>query len=248
MKAILDKLDGLTEALRSEYKQEEDGLFHLKLEGLTDGNGHIAVQGLVRAKEQETAYTNAAKEELRIAKEASKKAKDDLHARLAGKVDKSDYDALSTSWEGKLAEEKTAHETERTRLANALAEATVGRQASEIANAEGVAVTPAAAKLLTGLLVKRLKVEIDADGHPVTKVLDKNGKPSATAFVDFQKEVVADSEYAPLLLGTGASGSGTPFGREAPKTQPSGTRRGGTDWINGNPADVAKAAVKLAGV
>ena len=53
----------------------------------------------------------------------------------------------------------------------------------------------------------RLTVEIE-DGEPVTRVLDKSGRPSAMTLADLEKELVADPDLSGMIVGSKASGSG----------------------------------------
>ena len=47
------------------------------------------------------------------------------------------------------------------------------------------------------------------DGTPIVRVLDANGKPSAMSIEDLEKEISANKAFAPLLVGSNASGAGS---------------------------------------
>lgn len=132
------------------------------------------------------------------AKKAAEKAAQDV-ARKNG-----DVAALEESWKEKLAAETKARDekiSEYERMTNRL---TIGaasaRLASEIA-LEG------SASVLEPHIERRLTVEI-RDGMPIIRVLDKNMKPSAMSLTDLRKEIEDTPAFAPLLLGSKASGSG----------------------------------------
>ena len=46
------------------------------------------------------------------------------------------------------------------------------------------------------------------DGKPTVVVLDANGKPSAATLEELKAEFVNDPAFAPLIVGSKASGSG----------------------------------------
>lgn len=91
---------------------------------------------------------------------------------------------------------------------------TVGVAASNMA--ADIAVQGSAGVLLPHIK-SRLTVEI-RDGRAVTKVLDKDGRASAMTIDDLKKELMTDKQFAPIISGTKASGTGY---------------KGG-DWSNGS--------------
>lgn len=59
----------------------------------------------------------------------------------------------------------------------------------------------------------RFDVELEGD-KPTLRILGKDGKPSALTLEDFEKEIVANKEYASILIASRASGAG---GTDKPK-------------------------------
>jgi hypothetical protein len=240
MKAIVDKIEDVSEGLRGEYVAGEGGKFYLKLEGLEAGSGsnHPAVVELLRAKQHSTTELQTTKQELLDAKKATKDAQDALHARLSGKVDKSDLEALEKSWGQRLADAQTAAGKEKTALESSLREVLVTQEALAMASRLAV---DGAAPLLAKSIAERLSAEMTSEGKAITRVLGVDGKPSAASLADLEKEIVATPMYHPLLLGSKASGSGASGSKGASGAS---IGKGSTDWIRGNPAELAEAAAK----
>jgi hypothetical protein len=55
---------------------------------------------------------------------------------------------------------------------------------------------------------KRLKAERNSDGKFETRVLDDNGSPSAMTVADLKKNLLANKDFAPILIGSKGSGGG----------------------------------------
>lgn len=240
MKAIVDKLEDIAEGLRGEYAAGEGGKFYLKIEGLEAGSGskHPAVLELLNAKQHSNTELQTVKQELAAAKMATKDAQDALHARLSGKVDKTDLEALEKSWGQRLTDAQTAHGKEKTALEASLREVLVTKEALALASKLAV---EGSAPLLAKSIGERLSVEITSEGKALTRVLGPDGKPSAATLADLEKEIVATPMYHPLLLGSKASGSGASGSRG---TSGAGAGSGSVNWMSGNPTELAEAAAK----
>ena len=239
MNAIVDKIEDVAEGLRGEYTAGEGGKFYLKLEGLEAGSGskHPAVIELLNAKQHSNTELQTVRQELQAAKQATKDAQDALHARLSGKVDKTDLEALEKSWGQRLADAQTAHGKEKATLESSLKDVLVTREA--LAMAARIAVE-GSAPLLAKYIGERLSAEITSEGKAITRVLGVDGKPSAASIADLEKEIVATPMYHPLLLGSKASGSGASGSQGASGASTSGA----VNWMNGNPTELAAAAEK----
>lgn len=66
---------------------------------------------------------------------------------------------------------------------------------------------PGSAEVLMPHIKSRLQTELNDDG-PIIRVLDKDGKPSAMSVDDLKKEISEDKAFAPLIVGSNASGGG----------------------------------------
>lgn len=193
LKYKLDKeaYDALSDELKGAYEEVGDkGEYRLKVEGYDDP------AELRRARDREKQAAQAAKE--RIAELEAKLAQiegDDNRKR-------GDIDALEKSWreqKEKAVAEKEEELKKRDRIIQRVFRTNVAD-----AMAKEISTVPVA---MARLIQDRLVVEIE-NGEPVTRVLDKSGKPSALTVDDLKKELVADPDLLGMIKGSKASGSG----------------------------------------
>ena len=200
-----DSLDGLDEGARAFY-EEKDGKYQLTVNGIPQGED---VTGLKAKLEELLGESKAAKAKAREAEEAAKKAAEEA-ARKNG-----DVDALDKSWQEKLSKREQELLAEREGLAGQIKNLTVGRAATDLAAELAV---QGSAKALLPHIQSRLSMDI-RDGKPAVVVLDANGKPSAATLDELKAEFTNDPAFAPLIVGSKASGSGaggaTPGSRAA---------------------------------
>jgi len=202
LKAILDSMDGVDESIHGFY-QEKDGKFHLEVDGLEDTGA------LKRAKDHEKNARKSAEE-----KATSLEAQ---IAELTGQIeqindDKSrgngDVEALENSWKTKLSNrenELTGQiDTLKGSLNELLIDSVAGRMAAEIA-------TEGSAGVLVPHIQNRLGVE-ERDGKMITVVKDSSGKPSATTVDELRQEFKDNPVFAPVIVGSKASGGGASGG------------------------------------
>jgi len=189
-----DSLEGLDEGLHGFY-EEKGGKYQLKVQGIPQGED---VSGLKAKLEELLGESKAAKAKAREAEEAAKKAEEE-RARKAG-----DVEALENSWREKLTKREQELLSERESLASQIKELTVGRAATDLSAELAV---QGSAKALLPHLQARLSMDI-RDGKPTVVVLDANGKPSAPTLEELKAEFVNDPAFAPLIVGSKASGSG----------------------------------------
>lgn len=189
-----DSLEGLDEGLRGFY-EEKGGKYQLKVQGIPQGED---VSGLKAKLEELLGESKAAKAKAREAEEAAKKAEEE-RARRAG-----DVEALENSWREKLTKREQELLADRDSLASQIKELTVGRAATDLAAELAV---QGSAKALLPHLQARLSMDL-RDGKPTVVVLDANGKPSAATLEELKTEFVNDPAFAPLIVGSKASGSG----------------------------------------
>lgn len=202
IKAVLENLDGVPDHLKGEYEPGEGGKFFLKVEGMDD---HVEVGGLRRAKEREHADRVRAEAERAELKKKLDAAQEDADNRLRGMLPKENVEALDKSWQVKLTTKEQEWGTERAKLHNSIQRLLVDDKARAIAAA--VALSTKEVPLLLPHIKARLAVEMGADGA-ATRILDKDGKPSALTMDDLQKEIIADPMFSAVVLGSKATGSG----------------------------------------
>jgi hypothetical protein len=75
--------------------------------------------------------------------------------------------------------------------------------------------------LLLPHIKSRLTTEL-VDGEYVTRVLDREGKPSAHSIEELQKDVMQDKRYSAIIKGSKASGGGASGGTGAKPANGSG--------------------------
>jgi hypothetical protein len=116
-----------------------------------------------------------------------------------------DMEALEQSWKDKY----TSRETELTHQLDGyqkmISDSTSGQQAVMLSAEMSI---PGSADVLLPHIKNRLTTEIQ-DGKPVLRVLDSQGKPSAMSVDDLKKEIESNPAFAPLLIGSLASGGGS---------------------------------------
>ncbi|ANF26028.1 hypothetical protein [Stutzerimonas stutzeri] len=189
-----DSLEGLDEGARAFY-EEKDGKFQLKVNGIPQGED---VTGLKAKLEELLGESKAAKAKAREAEEAAKKVAEES-ARKNG-----DIDALENSWKEKLSKREQELLEQVNGYEGQVKQLTVGRTATELATELAV---HGSAKALLPHIQARLSMDI-RDGKPTVVVLDANGKPSAATLDELKAEFTNDPAFAPLIVGSKASGSG----------------------------------------
>jgi alanyl-tRNA synthetase len=135
--------------------------------------------------------------------EQARKAQEEA-ARKSG-----DMEALEKSWAERETARLAEREEEIKQRDQMLQELTVGSEAVKMASELAM---PGCGKAIEREVKSRLRMEI-RDGKPVAVVLDSEGKPSAMTLDDLRKEIQADPAFAPLLVGTRASGAGGVAGK-----------------------------------
>lgn len=140
------------------------------------------------------------------AKKAAQAAAEDA-ARKGG-----DVEALEKSWKDKLAAEVSARDEKINKFQETFQNMTAGNQARSMASELAL---PGSADVLLPHIERRLKVEM-TDGDPIIRVLDQSGKPSAMSVEDLKKEIESNKAFAPLLVGSRASGAGGAGGKSDP--------------------------------
>lgn len=223
LKAIIESLDGLPADVAKEYKEGDDGKFHLDIDGLED---HPGVGALKRAKDHE--------------KQGRHKAQGKV-AELEGQIQELQNKLEDLGDTGK-ADEQTRTKLQRQidTLTKQLTDET-GALNGEIntllvdnvalAIAQDLSDTP---DLLIPHIKARLIAEKDESGKRVTKVKGADGEVSAATIDEFKKELSGRKEWAAVLRGSKGTGSGAPG---------SGQGGGGSgkklDYSKASPAEIA---------
>lgn len=217
-KRVLDSLDGLSEDLKKEYRQTEDGKFVLQV----DGSDAEDIGALKRAKDHEKNLRVAAEGE----RDTAKAQVTDLESKVttvtaerdqARSEKGADVNALEKSWQDKLTAAEQKGEAAVSELTREVERLLVTNTAVSLAGE--ISTVP---ELFQDVISKRLKVEKGADGKYFTRVLDETGAPSAATVDELKQELLANKKYAAIIIsgkgsGGGAGGSGSGGGADEKK-------------------------------
>jgi len=225
LKAILESVDGLPDPIKAEYTKAEDGKYHLNVEGIDD---HPGVGALKRAKDYEKAERQKVTQQvsdLKAQLDTLTEERDDI---LKGAIPKGDVEKLENSYKEKLAKREKELSDQISALTGNLQTMLVDNVAQSMAGK-----ISKAPELMMPHIKARLKAEFN-EGKAVTRVLDKDGNPSAFSIEELQKEFVANPSFAPIIIGSRASGSGAEGGHGG-----SGAPSGKIDYTKASPKEIA---------
>lgn len=203
--------DKLSDAIKAEYIEDGDG-FRLDIDGDEDTGA------LKRAKDREAQLRRDAEAKLREAQEELDRINGD-DARKKG-----DIATLEKSWQKKLDDTKAEYEGKVSKLTTHTTKTLVDNVATQIATK--ISNAPA---LLLPHIKSRLQADFEGDA-PVTRVLDKDGKPSAMTVEELAAEFVANKDFSAIITASKASGGAG---------KPSNNNGGGAPNNSDKPADLA---------
>lgn len=184
------ELDALPTPIAAEYRADGDD-FVLQAEGFDD-----PVE-LKRAKEHEVTARKAAETEVTRLKTqlATIQQTDALRT--------GDVAALEASWKEKLAiqkaDSKVALDQKDRFIQSTLVDSVATSIAAELSGDN--------AALLLPHITPRLVADLSGE-RPLTRIVDKDGKPSALSVDDLKKELSGNKLFAPIIIASKASGGG----------------------------------------
>jgi len=203
LKYVVDSLDTVEEAVRSLYVANPEGGFKLAVDGVDDA------AELKRAKAHEVEARKKAEKELKELRDAQKAS--DEEARLAREEaarKSGDAAALERSWTEKmnkaLADKEAEYQPQVQSLQGDVERLLIDNVAQSMAGSIAIQGSEA---LLIPHIKARLRVEV-RDGQRTTVVVDAAGKPSAATLDDLKKEFAGNKAFAPVIVGSKASGGG----------------------------------------
>lgn len=217
LKAKLDTLEGVPADVAKEYKEVVDGdkKFYT-----------LDVEGAFLYDEDPGALKRAKDHEKKGRQDAEKKAKDhegriealqnEIDEMRRGNIPKGDVEKLEKSWKDKLEGATSKFQAELTSRDRTIQYHLVDNIATRMANE-----ISAAPDLILPHIKNRLSAELQ-EGQFVTRVLDKDGKPSALSIEELQKEISQDKRFSLIIKGSGASGGGASGGGKKPSGNGSG--------------------------
>lgn len=219
-KAEFDKLSKDVQPNYSVDEEDED-LYLLDVEGDEDASE------MRRARDRE-------KEKAKQLRKQLKETQDRLAELDEGEGDKTrkekDIKTLDESWKTKLAEKESELGEKLSKKDQFIKKNLVKTTAEKIAGK--ISTVPA---LMAKAIAERLTVDFE-DDEPVLVILDKDGEPSDMSLEKLEKEFVANKEYASIIVGSKASGSGAP--RNGPEKKPGGA------GASEKPVDLSKLSPK----
>jgi hypothetical protein len=215
MKRVITAEDfqALVPVLQSEYKKEGEGY----ILDLTDYEDPVKLKS---AKDHEKLARKTAEDAARKLQEQLDALTEERDAMLAGSIPKKDAEKLETSYKDKLQKQKDLLEGQINAAHTALQKHLVDNVAIQMA----AELTESPAVILPHLK-GRLKAEKNEAGEFVTKVLDKDGKPSALTIEELKEEFIVHPDFKSIITATKASGGGAGGGKGG-----GGANSGKVDW------------------
>lgn len=195
LKSKLSKseFDELPDVLKEHYK-ESNGSYLLDSDEATE---------LRRAKERADEEKRQEKERAdRLQRERDEQENERRRLEEETARKKGDVTAIENSWKTKVEEAERKGEEAANGLREQLRNILVGEKATLLA-----AEISTAPSLILPHIKARLVAELDGDAA-ITRVLDKEGKPSSLSMEDLKKEFIANPEYAAIIKGSNANGGG----------------------------------------
>jgi flagellar biosynthesis/type III secretory pathway protein FliH len=207
LKYELEKIDDLDETTQQLYEKGDDGKYRLKVEGMPfkpDPEAEKYKEEAERYKKKHAEAEKHRKDQEKAAREAAEKA-----AKNSG-----DLEALEKSWQEKLDNSLAEKDQELTKYQQMVSQMTVGSTATSLA----AELFGEDAETLKYLVEKRLSYEVK-DGEPQVRVLDENGQLSAKTIDDLKEEFKNSKRLAKFVVGSRASGPGSPGGKPGSGTK-----------------------------
>lgn len=198
LKRKIDTIDGLKPDVAALYTKGEDGKFTLDVEGIEPVEDVSGLKSAL-AKEKKAALEYRKRmDEI----EAEKAAREEELLKKAGNTE-----ALEKSYKDREAKRKAEYEASIAERDKEIDQFSRGAAIDQLLDGK---VIPRAKDWLKKEVLSRTRLEKDADGKRVIRVLDDAGNPTATGLEEFIKSNVLDNkDNAPFIIAGRASGGGT---------------------------------------
>lgn len=185
-KITKDEFDALEDGQKAMYAEAGD-CYQLAIDGLPDVSGlEKKVNELLGEKKSEQEKRRQAEEEAKKAAEEQARKKGDIEA-----LEKSWQDKLSAREQELLAQVQEKDERLHTLLVDNVAQTVATRLAGDCAE----------------ILLPHIKNRLIVEGGK-TRVVDASGNPSAATIDDLEKEFKNNKLFAPVVIGSKATGTG----------------------------------------
>lgn len=210
-KITKEVFEKLSKDLQSEYKSEGEN-YYLDIEGGDD------ISTALRAKDYEKKRANEAEEK------ANKLAADMEALKTSHTSEIEKFNGKLAETEAKIGQITEKHVSSLQAKDAKIQDLILDNTVSQISNKHF-----SSPSLINPVIKSRLIAEFGEDGTPQIKVKGADGKPSDMKIEDLTKELLANPEYEPIIIGSKASGSGTPSSQSTP---PGGAGAGETKIVN----------------
>lgn len=225
----------LKKDVQEEYTADGEG-YILDLDGYEDP------EELRRARDREKQTAKDLRKQLKEANEKIEDYEGDDPARTPPKVlreKEADLAKLEKVWKDK--HEKVVGDLTKkdTSLRSVIQNSMIGEASKTLAHKISTVPT-----MMADTLAKRMRVTFDENDVPKLEIIDREGKPSLT-LEQLEKEVVANKDYAAIIIGSKGSGGGAP--RNAPDPKLGGASASATQpaLSNMSPKDLVASLTHL---
>lgn len=224
MKNTLNKEehDKLSDEFKAEYT-EKDGVYTLTVEGGEDTGA------LKRAKDHEKNLRQKAEDKLRDTETNLEERETELEEIRKGAIPKADVEALENSYKEKQTKLEDQYKGQLDTANDALKVQLIDNVAiamdAELGGGKGV---------LIPHIIKRLGTDT-VDDKTVTRVLDADGKISATTLEELKAEFTSNENFASVIT----AGAGSGGGADGNRGKGGGAPKKDFDWANASPEDKA---------
>ena len=216
-----EEFSKLIPQLQAEYKKEGE-TYTLDL---TDYEDPVKLKSAKDHEKEQRKLAEQKARELQTQLETLTEERDNM---LKGSIPKADAEKLEKSYKDKMDKLKADLEGQLTAANGSLQTLLVDNVAQSLASE--ISTAPA---VLMPHIKGRLKAEKGADGKFVTKVLDKDGAPSALSVEDLKQEFILHPDFKAIITGSKASGGGAGGGGSG-----GGAAGGKVNW-SGSPKEIA---------
>lgn len=198
LKRIVDNLDGLKPDVAALYTKGDDGKYKLDVEGGEPAEDVTGLKSALAKEKKAAADYKKRMDEI----EAEKAAREEELLKKAGNTD-----ALEKSYKEREAKRKAEYEAAIAERDREIDQFSRGAAIDQLLDGK---VIPRAKDWLKKEVLNRTRLEKDAEGKRVIRVLDESGNPTATGLEEFIKSNVLDNkDNAPFIIAGRASGGGS---------------------------------------
>lgn len=213
---------------QGEYVEDGDG-YRLDVEGAEDTGA------LQRAKVRETELRKEAEKNLKVLQDAEAERQRQIETLTEDQARKAgDIATLEKGWQAKLDQQKSDYEGKLGKVGKFVDTTLRDNVAIKLAGE----LSPKHSALLLPHIKARIGVDSSGD-EPKTVILGADGKPSELTLDGLKAELVANKDYAGIIIASQASGGATTKTPQTPNGSASGLGKQNTDLSKLSATDLA---------